>query len=89
MHGQQNIKKKKPKKCFDTDVVLRSNNLIFQEVQKDLKTFLQKVYFISPHITGHEQMSAIIRDVRTYARGYNVIKKHIFFEYLLADVTTS
>jgi hypothetical protein len=42
---------------------------------KKLKPFLQKAHFISPYITGHEQMSAIIRDVGTYAREYNVKKK--------------
>jgi hypothetical protein len=62
-----------PKKCFDTDVVLRSNNIIFQEA------FLRKTYFISPYITGHEQMSAIIRDVRTYAREYSVGKKKFLY----------
>ena len=65
-----------PKKCFDTDVVLRSNNLIFRKYKR-LKAFLQRAYFISPNITGHEQMSAIIRDVRTYAREYNEQKKNL------------
>jgi len=36
------------KKYFDTDVVLRSNNVIFQEA------FPWKAYFISLYITGHE-----------------------------------
>jgi len=38
-----------PKKCFDTDVVLRSNNLIFQEVQKTKGFSAEGLFYFTKH----------------------------------------